>query len=238
MRITVKVGGAGKNGVSRIPYLDIKSINEDLCTDGHFDPSKFRALVKDIPGIQLASDDCTRVLAFAAELINQSSRACHRLIAGRRDKEDTMNAHDKSECPDDRHAVRNLDKGRCVFVRIDIGYSYVTETLKLRIDVQNPRNVVGVAENIARDYALIVARVANNMHDQLAESHGGLWRCEMIGGSGFPDIFDEARKIDADLALRTKNEERLFCERRTSSGYCSPCKFDCPHCKGGKCVEL
>jgi len=239
MRITARVAGAGNNGLTRIPYLDIESIDKDLCTDGKLDEAKCRqAMNVEGNGVQMSSDDCLPVFAFVTELLQQTRGAIQYMLDNRKESKD---AHDDAECADDRHAERNMRKGRWVYVRMDCGYSHATGTVKFRVDIQNPKGIVGVAERIALDYALVVARIANHIADELTAAHGD-WSFDFKGGEGCPTLFSDARQIDSDLKRRkekkSENDKRLFCERRTAAGYCSPCNFECPHCKSGKCVEV
>ena len=221
MRITAKVSGAGANGLTRIPFLDIKSIDADLCTDGHLDEAKCRKVLNHPDdGIQIASDDCLPVFAFGTELVKQVYDACQKLISERRNG-DTTAAHDRAVCADDRHAERNMKKGRWVYVRTDITFNVTggkKPYIKLRINVDNPKGVVGVAERIALDYALIQARVANHIKDELTNDKRNEWEFVYIGGPGCPSLFDDARRIETELTAREE-------VRKANAARCS-----CPHC--------
>lgn len=203
MRITARVSGAGHNGLTRLPCLCIKSIDEELCTDGHLDAAKcLRELNHPDDGIQIASGDGIPVFAFALELIRQVYNATHEMISERRDG-DMVAAHETAECKDDIHAERNMSRGRWVYVRTDI--TFAGGAIKVRINVHNPKGVVGVAERIAMDYALIQARVANHIADELSKDGRNQWRFEFSGGAGCHSLFDDARRIEANLARRGRH---------------------------------
>lgn len=242
MRVSARISSAGGNGFTRLPCLGCKI--SDLCTDGndeHLDEDKVRRHLRSFEGVRHSSGDCIQVYAFVIEVMHQVESACQQLIdnadADVRSSEDTA---------DDRHARRNMDKGRFVYASYDVIYSPTKCETTVKLDIDNPKNVVGSAERIARDYLIVVARCILFMVRELTKSGGTKYR--LVGGKGCPDIFDEAREAEAEGQrrhdARESNRQRCFCKHFHGTGFCgpdadgNPPKFDCPHYKIGKCVAL
>ena len=51
------------------------------------------------------------------------------------------------------------------------------------------------------------------------------------------EIRAERDQIKAERERKASNDRRLICEFHRR-GYCSPCQFECPHYKNGRCVEI
>lgn len=230
MRITAKISAAGSRGVSRIPVLGCEVA--DLCDDPnheHFSEALARTRLRDNPAVTFSSDDDRQILAIGAELLHQVEAACAKLTKSCETRHDSSRVTSRAVDADDRHAERNMDRGRFAFSRTDIyrrGPAVV-----IRVSVANPKGVVGIAENLAREYALIVARCANYMAKEL---NGEKTRIELVDGSGAEGIFALAKAVERKHELEKLRES---CPNRIN-GYCSPSKPSCPCYKCGKCVEV
>lgn len=232
MRITARVSAAGSRGLSRIPVLGCEVA--DLCDDAErerFSESLARQHLKDNPCVSFSGDDDRQIISVGVELLHQVEHACAVLTKEYETKADASRVTSEAVSADDRHAERNMARGRFAFVRVDLWRKGCK--VAIRVAVSNPKGVVGIAENLAQEYALIVARCANFMAKEL-NGDGRGERIELVGGEGCEGIFAEAEATERRLDARRM---RAACPNRVN-GFCSPSKPGCPCYRCGRCVEV
>lgn len=233
MRIVAKIATAGTAALSRFP-LPNAEIEDCLTADGRLDEAKARKAL-DVDQIQIASTDDRRVVAFAMEYLKQTRAVVEHLAA-------SLGPGEASAVPDtphergyrteaategDRRCDRNMRKGRFAFVRTDIYPA--ANGLRVRLTVQNPRAVVGNAENFAHEYAVMCARILRYLRENITTA-----TISLVEGEGAAGVYDEAAELDRRCDLQ---RVRRNCPNRTETGYCSPICPDCPLYKNGKCLE-
>lgn len=225
--------------MTRIPVLGCEVA--DLCDDSareNFSEALAREHLRDNPSVAFSSDDDRQVISVGVELLHQIEHACTMLEERYEKQADQTRVTDRAVDADDRHAERNMERGRHVFVRVDVYRK--GQAVAIRVGVSNPKNVVGIAENMAREYALITARCANYMAKELnGKGHGE--RISLVCGDGCDGIFALAEETEARLARRRfaewTNARRFLCARHRN-GYCAPICVKCRHYENGKCVEV
>lgn len=222
MRIVSKISTAGASGLSRIP-VPAATIDECLDSQGRLDPVKAR-LALDIDQVQTASTDDRRVLAFALEYLTQIQSVVRHLTDSLAPRN---NYRAEPATVGDRHCKRNMDKGRFTFVRTDI--TACRDGIHAKLSVQNPKEVIGNAEKVARDHAVMCAQILLYLKEKITTSP-----ITLIEGDGAGGVYYEATALERRCDLRKKRDA---CPSRTASGYCSPIRPDCPLYLNGKCRE-
>lgn len=230
MRITAKIATSGIAGLSRFPVPNY-TIDECTAPDGRLDPVKTRRAL-DVEQVQIGSRDDLRVLAFTLEYLVQQRSVVERMAENMiRDGVPASVSDEKgvrtfAATPGDRRCERNMKKDRVAYVRTDI--TGCTDGIHVRLSVMNPRIVVGDAERFARDYAIMCARILIYLREAITTAP-----IVLIEGEGASGVYADAEAMDRrdDLA-----KLRVSCDR-LHNGSCSPCKFDCPLYRNGKCLD-
>lgn len=246
MRITAKIATAGKAGLSRFPVAN-RTIDECLDEHGRLDIAKaLDALNCD--QITHSSTDDLRVYAFTLEYLHQQRNVVERMSATLGSDARCVNERNQTsphtECKTaaDRSCEKKMMRDRIAYVRTDVyakdGYILV------RIDVQNPKGIVGSVDEFAHDYAVLCARCALYIANSVKGKHGRE-AVRVVAGDGCPNLIEEAMEMERLEDERRANEadkaKRDACPHRIHSGgidYCSPI---CPNCKfyeKGKCKEI
>lgn len=236
MRITAKISSSAGAGLSRFPCLNSK-MDDCLDSSGVLDEGKMRRAL-DCEQITFGSRDTRRVLCFALEYLEQMESVITKLsqelnrdgsqvATVERVESGASVPHRVAQTPGDRACERRMKRGRHAYCRTDI--TDCADGIHVRLSVQNPRDVVGNAEALAREYAVICARVLRyiktNIHT--AEIH-------LIEGDGAQGVLSDAAEADLACELRAR---RASCPNLTATGYCSPI---CPRCalyEKGRCRE-
>ena len=229
MRLTFRVTTSGEQWAVQSPHIDFKKCWPN---DADFDEPEFRREIR-------AFDDLVMMGSKPGE------RCALRFASIFLDQFDGWRA----DCNDDAklkaagkfNAIRATVNGRmkrekygCVRVRIDpivrpfAGKVY--HALRVRVD-RTDRGVPNIAE-ATRYCAMVVSFILREI-DRDLRAHGQP-PCELGD-----EVLGYAAARDREYyAARAKesNAMRGECERN-ANGYCSPCKFDCPHYRAGRCVD-
>lgn len=230
MRITAKIATAGVAGLSRFPVPNY-TIDECASVDGRLDPAKTRRAL-DVEQVQIGSRDDNRVLAFALEYLTQQRSVVEKMAENlNRDGvaasvTDEKGVRTEAATPGDLRCERNMKRDRVAYVRTDI--TGCADGIHVKLSVMNPRVVVGNAEPFAREYALICARILIYLREAITAT-----RIVLIEGEGAYGVYSDAEAMNRrdDLAKLRASCDRLH------NGNCSPCKFDCPLYRNGKCLD-
>lgn len=234
MRITARVAVGGDRGFTRIPVLGCAV--RELCDDErgeHLSRAKVIDALRENESIRLDAGDDMGVLAFGCELLHQIEHATKELSERYADRTDSARVTPVPVDHADRIAERNMRKGKYAFVRLDIWRR--RDGVVLRVNCDNPRGCVGIADNLTYEFALIMARCAAWIAKELTSP------VILEAGPGCPRIFEDAEETEARLAKRKAdreaNERREACESRHGD-YCSPARPDCPCYRCGRCVAI
>lgn len=228
MRITAKIATSAHAGLSRFPVPNA-SIDECL-TDGRFDEAKARAALK-CDQVQIGAKDDRRVLAFTMEFLKQQESVVKKLAAGinkigecKAVVSGNNDVRTEAATPGDRQCERRMNQGRHAFVRAD--FSGCSDGIHAKLSVQNPFGVVGDVEGFAHNFAVMLARILIYLRDNITTA-----KITLAEGDGAAGVFAEAEEMDRTADL---SKLRASCDR-LHNGACSPCKFDCPLYRNGKC---
>lgn len=233
MRITLRVTQAGDCWSFTPPKVDLPACYpKDENGVERFDEAEFRRQIANESCVQIGSNDSGLALAFAAIF-------CSSLNDWLDD-----NTHGDEDSPRMERVRARLaakaERKNFAAVRIDFANADVdskgkrVRTLRIRIRADQ-RDTVGFP--FATDCALLVADFIEGFSRRYTEK-------------GDPPFVyaDETRALLDELHRRTAEDEaerkrkeaninRHKCERLVN-GFCSPCKFDCPHYRSGKCVDV
>ena len=230
MRITAKIATAGVAGLSRFPVANY-TIDECTAPNGRLDPAKTRRAL-DVEQVQIGSKDDLRVLAFALVYPTQQRPVVEKMAENmNRDGvaasvTDEKGVRTEAATPGDLRCERNMKRDRVAYVRTDI--TGCTDGIHVKLSVMNPRVVVGGAESFAREYAIMCARILVYLREAITTA-----KITLLEGEGAQGVYADAEAMNRrdDLAKLRASCDRLH------NGSCSPCKFDCPLYRNGKCKD-
>ena len=234
MKISIFVASSGDCWAPKVPKVDLARCYPKGA-DGReaFDEAAFRAQVKDCRAVQIASDDRGAVCAFAALLLSS--------VDAWMDDNDRNDGTDAAVSRASRAIVRRVRRGAVASVRLDLANAAVLHRGRafrtVRVRIRHTDNGTVAAERFDRDFALVVADFCQSYSRKFVER-------------GDPPLVfhPDTEALLAELRARTErnrrreevraaNLARFRCERHLN-GFCSPCRFDCPHYARGKCVEI
>lgn len=234
MKIMFHIASSGDCWAPKVPKIDIvRCYPKGADGKEAFDEAAFRAQVKDCRAVQLASDDRGAVCAFAAILLSSLDAWVEDC-----DRNDGSNAAVSRAARTIRHRVH---RGAVASVRLDLSNAAVLHKGRtfrtVRVRIRHTDNGTVAAERFDRDFALALADFCQCYSRRYVER-------------GDPPLVfhPDAEALLAELRARTErsrrrdevraaNLARFKCERHLN-GFCSPCKFDCPHYARGKCVDI
>ena len=229
MRIVAKIATAGVAGLSRFPVPNA-TIEECLTPDGRLDEYKARHALN-CDQVQIGSKDDRRVIAFTMEYLKQMrsvvEHLAERVGPDAASVDDEKGFRTSAATKNDRRCERNMKRGRHAFCRTDI--TGCADGIHARLTVQNPREAMGAAENFARDFAVMCARILIYLRENITTTH-----ITLIEGDGASGVFADAAELDRRCALQRMRET---CPNRVNGRYCSPIRPDCPLYQNGKCKE-
>lgn len=225
MRITLKVSSSGDCWTVSVPKVRLSE-----CYRGdEFDEAAFRRQVRDYPSVQIGSEDRGPVCAFASLLLS---------ALGEWLDDNDKNADGAKEKAAKRIKSR-MKRDLFAYARINLQNATVEHKGKLVrtviVGVEYDDNDVPMTENFARDCASIVLDFCQSYSRRFTERDDPplLFRQSPT----MDELFAELKVRKEQRLRKESNENRLTCERHRS-GFCSPSKFDCPHYKDGKCIEI
>ena len=235
MRITAIIATAGEEALSVFPVANCSI--EEMCTNGAFDESKARKALSS-PGITWSSNDCRPVIAFAAELMKQQHSVLANMSVKHHENMTLSNAvldNPKDKCQ------RNYLKGRYAFVRVDINWLSQSNTTKVTLSYDNPKDVVGTCIDFAHDYAVMTARILLYLYRELNGKNSD-YNIILAAGKNCEGLYHEAAWMDArddeKKRIAEINKDRETCSRRINNCYCSPIRPECPCYRRGKCEKV
>ena len=234
MKISIKSSSAAKNGVARFPTLNLPV---DACQrpDGRWDRAKLiSALYAEDGTVLIGSEDPEAVLVFGACVIERLNEDMLRFAEKTQSKVmDALDVH-----PTDR-AEKRMAKGTVAFCSVKISYRRTTDTISVRIGWNNRLEVVGMAEEFARDNAILMMQVCMALRDIYADAGSevgivceGDAGCEDLPVLAVKDMMwrRERQRIEAD------NQKRGSCEHRRVC-FCEGLHKDCACYRNGRCEE-
>ena len=224
MRITADVLSAGKRWTFTFPKPP--KLGEMLVDDGFDYAAALKHLRRFDHQIQWSSSDDQLVVAVALTFLDLVSQW----------KDDAADVDASKDERAQERIERHAHKGISTKVRVDFRRKR-GEKVQMRISHANLCEAFQ-REDFEHCFAMILADLAVSLRKRIIrDGYGDVLELD----AGTLALADEAEAIrsraDERDRIRKANEERLICERYRN-GYCTPCKFDCPHCKGGVCVEL
>ena len=233
MRITAKITSTGERWACEFPRIDRaacfpKNERGEECAD----PIACRvALKSDL--ITHAASDTSIVHAVACNWIDK--------VNWWKDE----NSINKTSTPGIEKTLDRLDRkrenGRVNFARASLTQRRTPNGAPcLVFDVSVTDDHAVERENYSRAFAMILAEAADICREELTTI--GL-AAELAPGA--KTLFDDLirwrgeRAEEKASAVRRSDllKMRYECERRQAGDYCSPCKFDCPFYRNGKCLE-
>lgn len=234
MRITHKIATAASSALARFPVPKIPADNFTL-PDGKLDHDRIRAALKGEEFTHSSSDNEV-VYAFALEYIRNLDTSLTKL----RDEDPPKAVPTKADAMASARCEDRMDRGQFAVCRVDIDWK--GDGLKVRVNVANPRGVVGEAEALACDFAELAARVLDYIARQLTVR--GV-KIELVDGPDVPCLFARAKMMNdwctecerLQPIIETMNAKRMNCANRRGQ-YCSPLCPSCECCKNGRCVPL
>lgn len=235
MRITIPVISAGNRWTARVPRVDVTRCYPNGA-DGkpEFDEAEFRRQVRCNPRVQIGSEDAGHsAVAFGAILL---SSLC-----------DWMddNSKDGDSLPRYRETMsridRRIERGNVTYCRIDVRPCRQQfkgrEIVGVRVEITTDGKGVVQSAPFEREFAMMVCDFCETYSARYAERNDP----PLVFGPSAMEIAKELHERtvedERERKLKELNANRWKCERRTATGYCSPCKFDCPCFCGGMCVE-
>ena len=234
MRITHKIATAASSALARFPVPKIPADNFAL-PGGGLDHDRIRAALKGEEFTHSSSDNEV-VYAFALEYIRNLEYSFQKLLA------DERQWHGKSRFDSvvSARCESRMDSGQFAFCRVDIDWK--GDGLKVRVNVSNPRDIVGETEALACDFAELAARVLDYIARQLTAR--GV-KIELVDGPDVPCLFARAKMMNDWYAecerlqplIEKMNAKRMNCAHRRGQ-YCTPSVPCCDCYKDGRCVPL
>lgn len=234
MRITHKIATAASSALARFPVPKIPADNFTL-PGGGLDHARIRAALKGEEFTHSSSDNEV-VYAFALEYIRNLDTSLTKLR-----EDDLPNVvPTKADAVVSARCESRMDRGQFVVCRVDIEWK--GDGLRVRINVANPRGVVGESEALACDFAELAARVLDYIAGQLTAR--GV-KIEPVDGPDVPCLFARAKMMNDWCAecerlqpiIEKMNAKRMNCANRRGQ-YCTPLCPSCECCKNGRCVPL
>ena len=232
MRITAKIATAGEAGLSRFPCPNAE-IDECLGPDGRMVESKVRRAL-DCEQVQVGSKDDLPTLAFSMEYLKQMRSVVENLARKLNENggyeasvADDRGVRTEGATDGDRRCERNMKKGRFAFFRTDV--TDCLDGIHVKLSVQNPRGVVGNAENFAREFAVMCARILLYLKGEITAS-----QIVLIEGDGCRGVFAEAQEQEDWWALAKRRAE---CPRLAKGRFCTPIDPSCPLYRNGECMR-
>ena len=230
MRLTFRVTSSGDRWAVLAPSVDFMKVWPD---GANFDEAEFRREIRRFDGLAMigekAGEQCA--MRFGSVLL-------HHFDVWRGDCNDNEQMRDGGTLRRAQTVVdRRATQGRYGNVRVRIDPivrpfgGKVYHTLRVRVD-RDDRDVPNASETT--HYCAMVLSYLLREIDRDLQAHGQP-PCE-IGDEVLAYAAERDREYYAARA-RESNAMRGECERN-ANGYCSPCKFGCPHYKAGRCVEV
>lgn len=234
MRITHKIATAASSALARFPVPKIPADNFTL-PDGKLDHDRIRAALNGEEFTHSSSDNEV-VYAFALEYIRNLESSLTKLRMN--DPPDVGQA--KADARASSRCESRMDHGQFAFCRVDIDWK--GDGIKVRVNVANPRGVVGETEALACDFAELAARVIDYIARQLTAR--GV-KIDLVDGPDVPCLFARAKMMNDWCAecerlkpvIEAMNAKRMNCANRRGQ-YCTPVRPSCECCKDGRCVPL
>ena len=231
MRLTFRVTTSGDRWAVAAPTVDFEKVWPK--GKGDFDEAEFRTQVRKFGGQVMIGDKPgeTCAMRFASVLLHEFG-----------EWSGVANDNERAIAEGGFHRMqsvvnRRAEQGRYGNVRIRIDpitrpfKGKVYHTLRVRVD-RDSRDVPN-AEAATHYCAMVLAYLLREL-DRDLQAHGQP-PCE-IADEVLLLAAERDREYYAARAAES-NAARGECERNRN-GYCSPCKFDCPHCRNGKCAEV
>lgn len=160
MRITYQQACAGMDaGISRFPCPNAKSITECF-TDGMPDRVKLLSALA-ISGIQVGSNDRDAVLCFGLDFAIRFNEWMRDIMNASPESVSITAADSRGRSPVDR----NMRKGRIAYARVHVSSRLSDNSIVVRVQYGNPKNVVGQAEEFSRDIAITCVQLADQLAD-------------------------------------------------------------------------
>ena len=234
MRITHKIATAASTALARFPVPKVPADNFTL-PGGGLDHDRIRAALKGEEFTHSSSDNEV-VYAFALEYIRNLDTSLTKL----RMDDPQKSGQAKADARASARCGSRMDRGQFAICRVDIEWK--GDGLRVRINVANPRGVVGESEASACDFAELAARVLDYIASQLTAR--GV-KIELIDGPDVPCIFARAKMMNDWCAecerlkpiIEKMNAKRMNCANRRGQ-YCTPSVPCCDCYKDGRCVPL
>lgn len=235
MRITIPIVSAGNRWTAKLPRVDLDACYP-IAEDGRpsFCEESLRRQLRDCPHVQFSSGDFgTSAVAFAAVLLSSIG--------------DWMddNTKDAETLPRVKTTLRRFDsrigRGQQTYCRIDIRRCRQrfrdSEIYGIKVEIDtNDRGVVQTAA-FEREFAMMVMDFCETYSKRYSERGDP----PLVFGPSALQIANELHERtvedERERMIERLNVDRWKCERRTASGHCSPCKFDCPCFSAGLCVD-
>lgn len=214
MRITFKVATAAGSGVSRIP-MPKWEIDRCYGEGDSMDVGKLSQSL-DVPGVTFSSHDNGPVMCIANEFLVAMERIVKKMDSG--------SDGSKSSQIGVKKALRQIGRDRAAYVRFFI--EWMCDHVRFKIDVDNPKQIVGDADNYSWMVAIDAARLLLHMKDRfLKQTNTVLEVCECDSTKG---LLAEAQKQNDWFERHdaAENVRKGLLARRAR----------CPHYKVGLCV--
>lgn len=223
MRITIRIASASGYWKPEIPHIDTSKVfNLESKT---FDRAEFGRQIRDCRGVQVASNDDTGVLAFGCDFL--------RALGDWRD--DSLAAKGRElERATARLKAREA-RGRVGFVRVDLSLIHRDGRAFIRARVRHDDNgvVTGLYDSPTEVCALFIADFLRT-YQRLFEEQG-MPRLILDDDTMALVVLNHEKAMVTKAA--ESNVNRKECARN-QAGFCAPCKFDCPHFDGGRCIAI
>ena len=232
MRLTFHVTTSGDCWTVDVPRVTLADCYpKDEQGRETFDESAFRRQVANSPSVMISSDDRGPVCAFAAMLLASLG--------------EWMNDADKFDGSDRMKRVaasmsRRVKREKFAAVRVDLSNALTAHkggtfrTVRVRIRHADLGNV---GNPFQLDCAMMVADFCRCYSRMFVERGDPplIFSPETL--TLLDELHDRTEREREAERVKEANINRHKCERLVN-GFCSPCKFDCPHFKAGKCVDI
>ena len=231
MRLTFRVTTSGDRWAVAAPSVDFEKVWPK--GKGDFDEAEFRTEVRQFGGQVMIGDKPgeTCAMRFASILLHEFA-----------EWSGNANDNERAIAEGGFHRMqsvvnRRAEQGRYGNVRVRIDpittpfKGKVYHSLRLRVD-RDGRDVPN-AEAATHYCAMVLAYLLREIDRDLREHDQP--PCE-IADEVLLLAAERDREYYAARAAES-NATRGECERNRK-GFCAPCKFDCPHCRNGKCAEV
>lgn len=232
MRLTFRVTTSGDCWTVDVPRVTLaECYPKDEQGREQFDEGAFRRQVAGSGRVMLSSDDRGPVCAFAAMLLASLGEWMN--DADKFDGSDRMKRVDAS-------LRRRVRRDKFAAVRIDLsnavtdhkGGRYRTVRVRIRHDALG-----SVGSPFELDCAMMVADFCRNYSRMFVERGDPPLLFAPETEALLVALHERTEREREAERVREANVSRHKCERLIN-GFCSPCKFDCPHYREGKCVDI